>query len=477
MINTCLFGDVRDGLRALKAAGIRPQMVVTSPPYLGLRSYLPENHPEKEKEIGLKNTPDQYVSDVVVSFSAVRDILADDGVLWLNVGDSYAGSWGNQGRKTSRGNQRAINGPMLQKVDDRRYPALDGGTGSLSRTPGLKNKDLIGIPWRVAFALQGFAVIPAASLAQWADWLREARLAGDWNMVELVEGRLRAYAWVEALQTDGWYLRSDVIWSKPAVMPQSVKDRPTTSHEYVFLLSKSRRYFFDWVAIREMAVARKQQRLTAVSQQPKGAARASNGAHNPVVQGGQQQYRNKRSVWTIHTKPYKGAHFAVFPEALIEPCILAGTSERGHCPACGARWERVTQKTMTLEGNSARAGRSLVEINGTGKILGTPNGKNLKGGPVVSVETLDWRPSCSCGISPVPDLVLDPFLGSGTTAAVATRLGRNWVGCELNTDYKALQDTRIANAQSPSSTAARRVLKPTRRSTVISRSIGEAVDS
>jgi DNA modification methylase len=334
-MNKVIFGDCRDTMRDLKAQGVRVQCCVTSPPYYGLRDY---GHPG---QIGLEKTPAEYVAALVEVFEGVRELLADDGVLWLNLGDSYANDakWGG-----------SSGGKHVQ--------ALHGNTGigRGKKNTGLKPKDLVGAPWRVAFAMQ------------------------------------------EA----GWYLRQDVIWHKPNPMPESVTDRCTKAHEYLFLLSKSERYFFDAEAIKEQAapasLARWAQDVEAQNGSDRvpgktngnmkavgGRLRKSNSTNDSAVPGATEhsglhregterepEKRNRRSVWTVPTQPYSGAHFAVFPAALIEPCILAGS-----------------------------------------------------------------RPG---------DLVLDPFMGSGTTAQVAQQLGRQWIGCELNTEYAPLQQARTAQA-------------------------------
>ena len=320
-MNRVIFGDCRDTMRDLKAQGVRVQCCVTSPPYFGLRDY---GHPG---QIGLEKTPAEYVAALVEVFEGVRDLLADDGVLWLNLGDSYTGSANNGGEasKTMQGTQAATGKNLPSK----------GGAG-------LKPKDLIGIPWRVAFALQAA----------------------------------------------GWYLRQDIIWHKPNPMPESVTDRCTKSHEYLFLLTKRERYYFDADAIKEDAVGQNLHDLTgpgyaAPGQAPNTGNRKAlrteiESRHRSQIKGGQSLQaepdgrRNRRSVWTVPTQPYAGAHFAVFPAALIEPCVLAGS-----------------------------------------------------------------RPG---------DVVLDPFMGSGTTAQVAQALGRQWIGCELNTEYAPLQQARTAQA-------------------------------
>ena len=243
-MNTTLIGDCRTLLSSLPDASV--QCCVTSPPYFGLRDYGVKG------QCGLEPTPDAFVANLVEVFREVRRVLKSDGTCWVNIGDSYAGSWGNQGRKETRGTQRPINGAMMQKVNDGRYPTTGTRTGVI-RAEGVKPKDLYGIPWMLAFALRA----------------------------------------------DGWYLRQDIIWSKPNPMPESIADRCTKSHEYVFLLSKSLRYYYD---------------ADAVKEPPSAAPRTES------LPG-----RNRRSVWTVNTKPFKGAHFATFPPKLIEPCILAGT--------------------------------------------------------------------------------------------------------------------------------------------------------
>ena len=294
-MNKTYFGDCRTILSDLKESGFKAQMCVTSPPYFGLRDY------KVEGQIGLEKTPQNYVDELVDVFRKVRDVLADDGTLWLNLGDSYAANRSYQ-------------------VTPSKWKGLDFGKSNAASVPeGLKPKDLIGIPWRVALALQA----------------------------------------------DGWYLRQDIIWHKPNPMPESVKDRCTKAHEYVFLLSKSERYFFDSAAMQEPAV-----KGYNGSSFDKGktfehqlGTCASGGRVDTLT-------RNRRSVWTVPSKPYAGAHFAVFPPKLIEPCVLAGS-----------------------------------------------------------------KPG---------DIVLDPFMGSGTTAEVALVHGRQYVGCELNPSYEELQNLRLA---------------------------------
>jgi DNA modification methylase len=309
-MNRIEFGDCRETMRRWAAGDVRVQTCVTSPPYFGLRDY---GHPG---QIGLEQTPEQYIAAMVEVFRCVRDVLADDGTLWVNIGDSY-------------NNFRSQMGPG-QAVHGR--DKLNGKPDVLSKKRGidnLKEKDLIGIPWMLAFALRA----------------------------------------------DGWYLRQDIIWHKPNPMPESVRDRCTKTHEYIFLLSKSERYYFDSEAMREPCSEDMKRRAAKGHTRGAGGkvdasrqdADTLRGEHAKVIDV--SNGRNRRSVWTVATRPYKGAHFATFPPALIEPCVLAGS-----------------------------------------------------------------RPG---------DIVLDPFMGSGTTAQVALQHGRQYLGCELNPDYEPLQQQRI----------------------------------
>jgi DNA modification methylase len=308
-MNRIEFGDCRAIMREWAAKGIKAQMCVTSPPYFGLRDY---GH---ESQLGLEQTPEEYVAAMVEVFRCVREVLTDDGTLWLNIGDSYAGSG-----KGPAGN--------LGKKHNQRDMVHTRASGNIPH--GCKPKDLIGIPWMLAFALRA----------------------------------------------DGWYLRQDIIWHKPNPMPESVTDRCTKAHEYIFLLTKSREYYFDSEAIKEPAISKK----SAGNKNHKYAdAFHINGDKKHATKAGliklagiKWQTRNRRSVWSVATKPYKGAHFATFPTTLIEPCILAGSRES--------------------------------------------------------------------------DVVLDPFMGSGTTAEVAVNLGRRYIGCELNQNYQSLQQQRIVSA-------------------------------
>jgi DNA modification methylase len=294
-------GDCVEVMAGMEADSVH--CCVTSPPYWSLRDYGVEG------QLGLEPTPEEYVERMVAVFREVWRVLRDDGTLWLNLGDSYNAQYRGGGFDTASDKQRS------------NFGTADFMATKARMVTGLKPKDLVGIPWRVAFALQA----------------------------------------------DGWYLRSDIIWAKPNPMPESVRDRPTKAHEYVFLLSKQARYWYDAEAIAEASCG--------AAEYPKrhGNGESVCGPGGAYRVGSTTSGRNRRTVWTIATQPYPEAHFATFPEKLVEPCVLAG------CP-----------------------------VGGT---------------------------------------VLDPFCGSGTTGVVAARLGREFIGIELNPEYVAMAKRRIAVAE------------------------------
>lgn len=515
--NQILVGDVIARLRELPDECVHT--VVTSPPYWGLRDYgMPG-------QIGLEPTPELFVERMVDVFREIRRVLRSDGTLWLNMGDSYVtgsagpgssegstlqGSTGGQdeSKKVKGAGRRAsFRRDRMERQDDPHKTA-----------PRLKPKDMLGMPWRLAFALQA----------------------------------------------DGWWLRMDNVWSKPNPMPESVTDRPSKSHEYVFLLSKSETYFYDAEAIREPMTESSMERISQPgfddqSGGPKAAACADHrnsrtalvnlkkkvveGAHGTMMSDGLGMRmatkwnnplgRNKRSVWVIPTEAYPDAHFATFPQKLVEPCVLAGTSEGGCCSICGTPLKREFKKELIPTAKAAKTfvvdGRDqdadaqdqgsnrqkdghkpgwinkittmgwtldcscgliatpakLVEpcvLAGTSEIgaclkCGAPyervidveyanpgnrttNGprstdrKHLEFGTAGYTQRLErrsqtvgWKPTCSCDRAFIPGvkpcIVLDPFMGSGTTALVALRANRNFVGIELNPAYAELARKRI----------------------------------
>ena len=300
MRNKILYGDCRD---TLKQFDEQARTCITSPPYYGLRNYGNE-----ENQIGQENTPEEFIDQLVNVFKEVRNVLTDDGTLWVNLGDSYYNYRPGKGQSYPKQSVSKTNQDLPTQCNKRG-----------NKLDGLKEKDLIGIPWMFAFAMR----------------------------------------------SDGWYLRQDIIWHKPNPMPESVKDRCTKSHEYIFLLSKNKKYYYDNEAIKEPV------------KQDWGTRNRTNGKYHNSGSGlsphsgltKSYDRKNKRDVWSITNKPYKGSHFAVFPPDLITPCILAG-SEKG-------------------------------------------------------------------------DIILDPFMGSGTTAMVAKQLGRDYIGCELHEEYSNLIDQRV----------------------------------
>lgn len=303
-LNTIYNNDCIEGLKTLPDESIN--CCVTSPPYFNLRDYGCQG------QIGLENTPEDYISKLVNVFREVKRVLKQDGTLWLNIGDCYAGSMkgGASYSDNAKNYKQGSNKGML------------GKSTTIKKYTGYKNKDMIGIPWMLAFALRD----------------------------------------------DGWYLRQDIIWSKPSVMPESVRDRCTKSHEYIFLLSKCPKYYFDNKAISEPAVTKdeiiRDRETTKLNNVPGRSKMCGLTTNN-------YDRRNKRSVWQVATQPFKEAHFAVFPEKLIVDCIKAGCPENG--------------------------------------------------------------------------IVLDPFMGSGTTAVVARKLDRNYIGFELNPAYIQLANNRLKN--------------------------------
>ena len=370
-----LVGDCLERLRTLPEESVH--CVVTSPPYWGLRDYGVAG------AIGLEPTLQEHLETIVTVFREVRRVLRSDGTLWLNYGDSYTAAQGIN----KDGSPRLPKVPTtIQNVPTDRKPGqqdLPAGwsTRKVSRTSrvtrdnnfGLKPKDLLMMPARVALALQA----------------------------------------------DGWWLRSEIVWHKPNPMPESVRDRPTSAHEKLYLLTKAARYFYDAVPVR-------------VACSPNTHARRKD-----------HESANLRNVWMIATHPFPDAHFATFPPKLVEPCIKAGTSERGACPECGAPWTRKTEKQTRFESGSGRSGNAP-----QGKHEGSEQVESgaydVRMGPVISTKTIGWLPACDCHqLGTVPCKVLDPFGGSGTVGLVASRLGRDAILIELNPEYAEMAEHRI----------------------------------
>lgn len=367
MRNQILRGDALSVLKTLPDNYV--QTVVTSPPYYGLRSYLPDGHPDKALEIGLEETPEVYITRLVEVFREVRRVLRPDGTLWINIGDSYAGSGKGAGGKQEYHQEHIPSGGYVNN---------------------LKPKDLIGIPWMLAFALR----------------------------------------------TDGWYLRADCIWNKPNGKCESVEDRPTKTHEYLFLLSKSRRYYYDGDAIAEPASYQETRNGRIGAYQDRAIFAIGDGTTPTAVAQRDLTTRNKRSVWSINTFPYPEAHFAVMPAKLVEPCILAGTSPRA-CEYCGTPWKRVIVPTGHInKRETAHAPHS------------SPTKVDSTGWEPTKIATNRWESTCMCSNDGLGQcIVLDPFMGTGTVALVAIQHGRDYIGIELNADYIILIEKRIAQVQ------------------------------
>lgn len=385
---TLYLGDALEVLRQIPDCSV--QTCVTSPPYFGLRDYGIEG------QLGLETTPEAYVCGLVAICRELRRVLREDGTFWLNLGDSYAGS----GKGRNADGHHSTDTKWKQATN---RGAVVGIINALKETPGLKDKDLMGIPWRVAFALQA----------------------------------------------DGWYLRSDIIWSKRNPMPESVEDRPTKAHEYLFLLAKSPRYYYDAEAIKEPSINRDSGNKERQYRGSRGAEGLSNehvGFGFPYSADGAG--RNKRTVWEISTTPYPGAHFATFPPDLVEPCILAGTSEQGCCAKCGAPQQRIVEKAFADHGGETD---SQYERGSTaGRLARMRQASRAQGQEYANTtKTIGWRPTCECGAPTKPCVVLDIFTGSGTTNEVAGRLGRQSIGIDLNPKYLDLAVKRIAGVPLP----------------------------
>jgi DNA modification methylase len=425
-------GDCRSSLASLPAGSV--QTCVTSPPYFGLRDYGTgeweggtgdcDHSPEMrggrfaspvsakqasntgsgtasarecpcgarrvDQQIGLEPTPDEFVAALVEVFREVRRVLRDDGTVWLNLGDSYCAATSTS-RSSDR--ERARSGwDGAFKVPSLARREVSSNQGTDRRVlPGVKQKDLIGIPWMVAFALRA----------------------------------------------DGWYLRSDIIWAKPNPMPESVTDRPTKAHEYLFLLSRSLRYYYDYEAVRE---PHSREWWTESVGGDKICADRKDGGDR---QGnGDPAGRNKRSVWTIATQPFAGAHFATFPPKLIEPCILAGTSPKS-CGECGAPWRRVVERTKMVVKPTPKREAWQAEDD---------HARTQTGGTMVeppTSKTIGWESSCDHDDDTGRSVVLDPFAGSGTVGVVCGWHGRDFIGLELSETYAEMARDRITAEGKP----------------------------
>lgn len=357
-------------------------------------------------ELGAEPSYLLYVEHLVAIFREVWRVLRKDGTVWLNLGDSFITGAGRVGGRPGGGDRgdRWVGNRADRERYHGKHAAHTAQIGPMTQAnrlpqPGLKAKNLAGIPWRVALALQD----------------------------------------------DGWILRTDIVWNKPNAMPSAARDRPSISHEYLFLLTKSSRYYYDRDAIREPLAAStverdKHTRITKGKDGPYSVAHDHETPSHP-------QGRNKRSVWTITLKPFRGAHFATFPESLAEPCVKAGTSERGCCPNCGAPWKRIVHRQRTKDGVPRD---DLPPMRNTS--IATPSGAqgDSHSRYATIVETKGWKPTCRCPEhQPIPCTVLDTFNGSGTTGKVALTLGRHYLGIDLKAEYIELSHARLEKALIP----------------------------
>lgn len=378
--------------------------VITSPPYWNLRDYLtppvywpavsyspiaglPEiTIPEQMAPLGLEPDIWAFVGHLVAVFREVKRVLRNDGACWVNLGDTYVTSPpGNNGKH----NPDSLGDGAYRRRQERQLGHGENMDAIYQKPKDLKMKDLAAIPWRVALALQA----------------------------------------------DGWYLRSDIIWHKTNPMPESIKDRPTKAHEYVFLLSKNERYYFDQEAIRESSVRPGDIQTFGGAKSRAGNDPRNNGREDNNRQWGKDfetsETRNKRSVWSISSQPYPSAHFATFPEKLITPMVLASTSEYGCCSSCGNPWQRVVEKVKgensSYNGSSFTKGKTRQAREHLAKV-----GEQER---TAATVTTGWEPTCQCGAGIAPAIILDPFAGSGTTLQVAIKHRRQAIGFDNNETY------------------------------------------
>jgi DNA modification methylase len=404
-----------DALSFLKTMGDEiVHCAITSPPYFGLRDY------KVDGQIGLEKTPEEYVRKMVEIFHELKRVLRSDGTFWLNIGDSYAGSGKGPTGHNGIGNQKERQG-FVDPV--------------ISTPTGYKAKDLYGIPWMLAFALR----------------------------------------------TDGWYLRADLPWIKRNSMPSSVTDRPASSIEHVFLFSKSRKYYYDHIATmqpssesynkdkRPRGVIRQKVNENTKYDRDNPQYKKQDNVGNNTYTGFNARYENSGTglrfmrdsdfffrTWqgllhnedgepmalVVNPRGYKGAHFACFPIQLVEPMILAGTSEKGVCPECGNPWVRNVNK----EREWTRRDTGTTNKDAHLQPQGPARSGNSRCGNI-TVETTGWQPTCTHNLPPIPTLILDPFAGSSATGVACKWHNRNYLGIELNPDYCKLGNQRIEDGK------------------------------
>jgi DNA modification methylase len=344
-----------------------------------------------DDQIGLEQTPEEYIEKLVKVFREVKRVLRPDGTLWVNIADSYAGS------SKGRGSDGQINYGLSEKQISHTGSHQDKLVPQ--KLKGYKPKDLIGIPWMLAFALRA----------------------------------------------DGWYLRSDTLWNKVNALPEPVLDRPTRSHEYVFLLSKSRRYFYDSEAVRVASSSPKPIINTnhTTSASIFGDTLTDSQSNSEKLSESPDGKVNLRSIWSIPTQSFREAHYAVYPEKLVENCLKAGTSEHGCCSQCGVPYSRILDKKSISRDELPKDHPDFRPTRYDRKSKDNTY-SNGGGQRLISSRTTGWKAGCSCENSKiVPCVVLDPFNGAATTGLVAIKNGRKYIGVDLNPEFIKISDTRL----------------------------------
>lgn len=471
LVNTIICGDWIDVAKGLPAGCVHT--IITSPPYWGQRNYGVDG------QLGLEKTPEEHIEKLVMGFRELRRILRDDGILWLNYGDKYA----NSGSGSGQDNSHPSDGGACSGFRDSRY--LNQRNPS-SLGSGLSQGNLIGLAWRLALALQADGWVLRSDVI-WAKAISFNDKYSGSTMPESVNGtrwercRVKKKEWdgSKAKNKDEFGNRNTECYREhlqaeykdcPGCPKCEANDglvlrrgswRPTRAHEYLFQFVKQVPYYADMEAVREDCVSgdnnirdRTEQKLnTTPGQSPHG-----NLCQNDYVSRNlrdvwtiedcdlleqffmwkSQHDDNLKNVWTINPQSYKKAHYATFPEKLVEPCIKVSTSQKGICPKCGSQWARIIETTggtigasWTDHSDDIGKGKSGCKHDGGG--FGT---KQAKEGDPYKRQTLGWKPTCGCGCAEtVPAIVYDPFMGSGTVAATAARMGRNYLGSELSKDY------------------------------------------
>lgn len=442
MSATFLCGNSRDVLRDLPDNFVH--CVVTSPPYFGLRKYDGGEDIWADGwvgQLGAESTPELFIQHLIEVMREVRRVLRPDGVFWLNIGDSWAGSWGNYGKRNGR--QREV---RTARHDRPAYKDYTSRPASSYKVDGVKPLDMMLVPEQLALAARADGWFVRSVLI----WAKGVSLTTEYNgnpMPESVNG----WRWEQCrVKVDGEFqpcLGCEKCASNGGFVLRKGSWRPTDSYEQVLMLTKTKSYFCDREAVLEASVypAGESRKGGNGHKSLDAGSRTTEGLHNKDWNG--NGGRNLRSVLVVPTAGFKGAHFAVFPPKLIEPLIKSATSEAGCCPSCGAPWVRVIgSKEVSFQGGSGRAGRSAENINAIGKWAGKQYGKNIKLGPVVSSRTVGWLPTCGCDYrDPIPCRVLDPFSGAGTTALVCDRLGLESFNIDTSAKYIELAEQRLSD--------------------------------